>query len=57
MPTILVNIEVLNSKDLVQKKKGKLAKWSASIFMGEKAIKKKVEEQVCIEVANTLKIH
>lgn len=55
MPVISVNLEVLNPKELVEKKKGKVAKWMASIFIGEKAIKKKVEEQVCEEVAKTLK--
>ncbi len=54
MPTISIQIEVLNPKELVEKKKGKVAKWMASIFIGEKAIKKKVEEQVCAQVAKKL---
>ncbi|MDQ3392607.1 MAG: hypothetical protein M3512_00590 [Bacteroidota bacterium] len=54
MPIITVHIEVLNPKELVEKKKGKLARWAAAVFMGEKAIKKKVEDQVGIEVANAL---
>jgi hypothetical protein len=54
MPIISVQIEVLNSKELVEKKKGKIAKWAASIFIGDKKIKKKVEEQVCAEVVKTL---
>jgi uncharacterized protein (DUF2267 family) len=55
MATISVQIDVLNPKELIGKKKGKAVKFIASVFMNEKALKRKVEEQIVNEVLNTLK--
>ncbi|CAN5263828.1 hypothetical protein BH23BAC1_BH23BAC1_33650 [soil metagenome] len=55
MAIISVQIEVLNPKELIGKKKGKFIRILASMFMNEKALKKKVDEQVVNEILTSLK--
>jgi hypothetical protein len=54
MATISVEIDVLNPKELIGKKKGKAVRLFASVFLNEKAIKRNVEEQVVKEILKSL---
>lgn len=54
MATVHIEIDVLNAKEVVKKKKGRVAQWLASLVYKEDALKKKVEEEICKEIVKVL---
>jgi hypothetical protein len=55
MARIYVEIDVLNSSDVVKKKKGVFLGAMASLFMHEEDLKAKIEQVICAEVVNKLR--
>lgn len=55
MAKVLIEIDVLNTHDIIKKKKGRFAHWFASVIYKEADLKKKVEEKICKEVIQSLK--
>lgn len=55
MATIKVQFEVLNPKEIVKEKKGRLIGLFASIFMKEEDLKKKIEAKITEDIINGLK--
>lgn len=54
MATVHIEIDVLNAKEVVKKKKGRVAQWLASLVYKEDALKKKVEEEICKEIVKAI---
>jgi hypothetical protein len=54
MATIQINIDILNSNKIVEKRKGKLMELFANIFINKTKLKKEVEEKVCEEIMKQL---
>lgn len=54
MAKVHIEIDVLNAKEVVKKKKGRVAQWLASLVYKEDALKKKVEEEICKEIVKAL---
>lgn len=55
MAKVLIEIDVINTHDIIKKKKGKFTHWFASLIYKEADLKKKVEEEICKEVVQSLK--
>jgi hypothetical protein len=55
MAKITIQIDVLNSKEIVKEKKGRLLGLFASIFMKEEDLKRKIEEKISEDIINGLK--
>ncbi len=54
MAKVQIEIDVLNAKEVVKKKKGRVAQWFASLLYKEDILKKKVEEEICKEIVKAL---
>ena len=54
MAKVHIEIDVLNAKEVVKKKKGRVAQWMASLVYKEDVLKKKVEEEICKEIVKAL---
>ena len=55
MARIYVEIDVLNSSDVIKKKKGVFIGAMASLFMHEGDLKAKIEQVICTEIVNSLR--
>lgn len=55
MAVIEIKLDILNSKELVTREKGKLTGFIAGLVMNEATLKSKVEEKVCLEIIEKLK--
>lgn len=54
MARVLIEIDVLNAREVIKKKKGRIAQWLASLVYKEDILKKKVEEEICKEIVKAL---
>ncbi len=55
MAKILIKLDVLNSAEVVGKKKGRLLGSLAAISFSEEKLKRKVEEEVCKRIVERLR--
>jgi hypothetical protein len=55
MAKITIQLDVLNSKEIVRNRKGKLVGFVASIFMKEEDLKRKIEEKITEDIVRGLK--
>ncbi len=55
MAKISIELDVLNSSEIVSKKKGALLGSLASLSLSEKRLKRKVEQEICKEIVNKLR--
>ncbi len=55
MAKVLIEIDVLNPKEVIQEKKGKFTTWFASLIYSEENLKRKVEEKICAEIVKSLR--
>ena len=55
MAKVLIEIDVLNSKEVIQAQKGKFKTWFASLIYSEENLKRKVEEKICAEIVQSLR--
>ena len=55
MAKVLIEIDVLNSHEIIKEKKGKFTNWFASLIYSEEDLKKKVEEKICKEIVKSLR--
>lgn len=55
MASIKVQFDVLNPREIVKEKKGRLVGLFASIFMKEEDIKKKIEAKITEDIISGLK--
>ena len=56
MTKIMVNIEVLNTSEIIQSKKGKIFHWLAHRIKSPDALRQAVEKRISKEVINGIKI-
>ncbi len=55
MAKISIQLDVLNSAEIVGKKKGRLMGSLAAFSLSEKKLKRKVEEEICQEIVAKLR--
>lgn len=55
MAKISIKLDVLNSKEIVGKKKGRLIGSLAAISLTEEKLKKKVEQEICKRIVANLR--
>lgn len=55
MAQVLIEIDVLNSSEIIKEKKGRFLNWVASVFYSDEDLKKKVEEKICRELVKELR--
>ena len=55
MAKILIKLDVLNSAEVVGKKKGRLLGSLAAISLSKEKLKRKVEEEVCKRIVERLR--
>ncbi len=55
MAKILIKLDVLNSAEVVGKKKGRLLGSLVAISLSEEKLKRKVEEEVCKRIVERLR--
>lgn len=55
MAKVLIEIDVLNPKEIIKGKKGRFTTWFASLIYSEEDLKRKVEEKICAEIVKSLR--
>lgn len=57
MAKVLIEIDVLNSAEILKERKGKFVNWAASILYNEEDIKKKIEKKICQKIVQELRMN
>jgi len=56
MAKIMVNIEVLNTSEIIQRRKGKIFHWLASRIKSPDELRMAIEKKISKEVINGIKV-
>ena len=57
MAEISISIDVINSSQVVSKKKGKLISWLATQVTNPEGLKRAVEKKICQEIVESIRHH